>query len=180
MLNFDVKGVDCNIWVSCYIHGLIGVFACGSVRYTRQNKKNFWDFRTVLLFRIVGNYVIKSGTSEKRTSFYHDSAYWGYYFDTVLSPTGDRNTVLLGYRSHAKAVQRSTSFFVIFKTLSIGQAPGIPILQSSAPMTDLFYPARFTILKSVGAAWQGSPSAGPVAILANYKFKSSAVLLNTL
>ena len=72
------------------------------------------------------------------------------------------------------------SFFVIFKTLSIGQAPGIPILQSSAPMTDLFYTARFAILKSAGAAWQGSPSAGPVALLANYKFKSSAVLLNTL
>ena len=72
------------------------------------------------------------------------------------------------------------SFFVIFKTLSIGQAPGIPILQSSSPMTDLFYPVRFAILKSAGAAWQGSPSAGPVALLANYKFKSSSVLLNTL
>lgn len=79
--------------------------------------------------------------------------------------------------------KEAPSFFVIFKTLSIGQAPGIPILdilQSSAPMTDLFYPARFAILKSAGAAWQGSPSAGPVAILANYKFKSSAVLLNTI
>lgn len=76
--------------------------------------------------------------------------------------------------------KETPSFFVIFKTLSIGQAPGIPILQSSAPMTDLFYPARFAILKSAGAAWQGSPSAGPVALLANYKFRSSAVLLNTL
>lgn len=41
------------------------------------------------------------------------------------------------------------SFFVIFKTLSIGQALGIPILQSSAPLTDPSYPAQFAaILKS--------------------------------
>ena len=39
MLNFDVKGVDCNILVSYYIQGLMDVFACGSVSYTRQNKK---------------------------------------------------------------------------------------------------------------------------------------------
>ena len=73
------------------------------------------------------------------------------------------------------------SFFVIFKTLSIGQAPGIPILQSSAPLIDLSYPAQFAaILK-----WRvqhGRPvrSARPVTLLANYKFKFSAVLLNTL
>lgn len=104
--------------------------------------------------------------------------------DTIFTPsyflleTGIPFYLVIG--ATRRQCKEAPSFFVIFKTLSIGQAPEIPILQSSAPMTDLFYPARFAILKSAGAAWQGSPSAGPVAILANYKFKSSAVLLNTL
>ena len=104
--------------------------------------------------------------------------------DTIFTPsdllleTGLPFYLVIGAtRRQCKGVP---SFFVIFKTLSIGQAPGIPILQSSAPLTDLSYPARFAILKSAGAAWQGSPSAGPVALLANSKFTSSAVLLNTL
>ena len=104
--------------------------------------------------------------------------------DTIFTPpyflleTGIPFYLVIG--ATPRQCKEAPSFFVIFKTLSIGQAPGIPIPQSSAPMTDLFYPARFAVLKSAGAAWQGSPSAGPVAILANYKFKSSAVLLNTL
>ena len=104
--------------------------------------------------------------------------------DTIFTPsyllleTGIPFYLVIG--ATRRQCKEAPSLFVFFKTLSIGQAPGIPIPQSSAPMTDLFYPARFAILKSAGAAWQGSPSAGPVAILANYKFKSSAVLLNTL
>ena len=47
------------------------------------------------------------------------------------------------------------SFFVIFKTLSIGQAPGIPILQSSAPLTDLFYPVPVRNPKICGCSMAG-------------------------
>jgi len=98
--------------------------------------------------------------------------------DTIFTPSDLLLETGLPFYLDIGATRRQCkgvpSFFVIF-----GQAPGIPILQSSAPLTDLSYPARFAILKSAGAAWQGSPSAGPVTLLANYKFKSSAVLLNT-
>ena len=56
------------------------------------------------------------------------------------------------------------SFFVIFKTLSIGQALGIPILQSSAPLTDLSYPAQFAAIEKF------VPALSIVYVVANSSF----------
>ena len=73
---------------------------------------------------------------------------WGHYIFT--SPNGDGTAILRGHPSHGKvsplAVQREyLHFSVIFKTLSIGPAPGIEpatsyTLQSSALLTELILP----------------------------------------
>ena len=58
----------------------------------------------------------------------HEIANWGHYIFT--SPNGNGTAILRGHPSHAKvsplAVQREYFHFsVVFKTLSIGPAPGI-------------------------------------------------------
>ena len=93
-------------------------------------------------------FVSKKGTFYLSVNVFSTKVLIG---DTIFtSPNGDGTAILRGHPSHAKvqppAGQRKyLHFSVIFKTLSIGPAPGIEpatshTLQSSALLTELILP----------------------------------------
>ena len=66
MLNLMVRESIVIYELAQYIRGLIGVFAWGTVSYTRQNKKKTFEIsEQSFTLRLFCNYVIKSGTFQK-------------------------------------------------------------------------------------------------------------------